>query len=162
MRSAEAEGRAAADREKQQAEARLEQAEREWERQKNDLQRALNEQKVTLENDAAEERAAQQAEIDRLKEALADCDEALRAAHVGRSTGGQLLTIDYSLIEEIPKELGLTVSKAQLDELFDSWDPDKSGVLTIDELQKLLRRGTTVELDATLQPPQPACAWPGA
>ena len=25
------------------------------------------------------------------------------------------------------KELGLTVSKAQLDELFDMWDPDKSG-----------------------------------
>ena len=50
------------------------------------------------------------------------------------------------------KELGLHVSDAQLDELFDSWDPDKSGVLTHDELQKLLRRGTTVELDAALQP----------
>ena len=50
------------------------------------------------------------------------------------------------------KELGLSVGKAQLDELFDSWDADKTGVLTIDELQKLLRRGTTVELDAALQP----------
>ena len=49
------------------------------------------------------------------------------------------------------KELGLTVSVKQLDELFDMWDPDKSGVLTIDELQKLLRRGTTVELDAALK-----------
>ena len=39
------------------------------------------------------------------------------------------------------KELGLNASDAQLDELFDMWDPDKSGVLTIDELQKLLRRG---------------------
>ena len=50
------------------------------------------------------------------------------------------------------KELGLSVSVAQLDELFDMWDPDGTGVLTIDELQKLLRRGTTVELDAALQP----------
>ena len=28
------------------------------------------------------------------------------------------------------KELGLTVGKAQLDELFDMWDPDKSGART--------------------------------
>ena len=26
------------------------------------------------------------------------------------------------------KELGLNVAKEQLDEVFDSWDPDKSGV----------------------------------
>ena len=50
------------------------------------------------------------------------------------------------------KELGLTASKEQLDELFDMCDPDKTGVLTIDELQKLLRRGSTIELDASLQP----------
>ena len=29
------------------------------------------------------------------------------------------------------KELGLTVGKKQLDELFDMWDPDKSGALTV-------------------------------
>ena len=44
------------------------------------------------------------------------------------------------------------MSKAQLDELFDSWDPDKSGVLEIKELQKLLRRGSEIELDGALQP----------
>ena len=51
------------------------------------------------------------------------------------------------------KELGLTASKAQLDELFDSWDKDKTGFVTIDELQKLLRRGTTVELDPSQEDP---------
>ena len=50
------------------------------------------------------------------------------------------------------QELGLSVSREQLDQLFDSWDPDHTGVITIDELQKLLRRGTTVQLDAALQP----------
>ena len=50
------------------------------------------------------------------------------------------------------KELGCDVSKKQLDELFDSWDPDSSGQLEIRELEKLLRRGSTVELDASLQP----------
>ena len=50
------------------------------------------------------------------------------------------------------KELGLSVGKAQLDDLFDSWDRDKTGFITINEMQALLRRGTTVELDAALQP----------
>ena len=48
--------------------------------------------------------------------------------------------------------LGLDVPRAQLDELFESWDPDKSGKLEIKELERLLRRGSTVELDASLQP----------
>ena len=29
------------------------------------------------------------------------------------------------------KELGLTASKAQLDELFDMWDPDKTGARSL-------------------------------
>ena len=47
------------------------------------------------------------------------------------------------------RELGMNVSKAKLDELFDMWDPDKSGVLTIEELQKLLRRGTEISYGDT-------------
>ena len=47
--------------------------------------------------------------------------------------------------------LGLNVSKAQLDELFDMWDADKSGMIQIKEMEKLLRRGSTIELDAALQ-----------
>ena len=42
------------------------------------------------------------------------------------------------------KELGLNVSKALMNELFDSWYKDKSGIITIEELQKLLRRGVSV------------------
>ena len=61
-------------------------------------------------------------------------------------------TVDKKEFRKAMPMLGLKVSKAAIDHLFDSWDPDKSGVLTIDELQKLLRRGTTVELDAALQP----------
>merc|ERR1712087_1025804 len=49
------------------------------------------------------------------------------------------------------KSLGLSVSKAQMDELFDSCDNDKSGKLQIKEIEKLLRRGSTIELDAALQ-----------
>ena len=50
------------------------------------------------------------------------------------------------------KALGLSVSRKQLDELFDAWDPDKSGQLEIRELEKLLRRGSSIALDASLQP----------
>ena len=35
----------------------------------------------------------------------------------------------------------LYLPKAEIESLFDSWDPDKSGVLELDELQKQLRRG---------------------
>ena len=38
----------------------------------------------------------------------------------------------------MPK-LGLEVSKADIDELFDSWDADGGGSLTFKELQKILR-----------------------
>jgi hypothetical protein len=38
-----------------------------------------------------------------------------------------------------------------IDELFDSWDPDGSGLLTMDELQKELRRGNSIKLDSKLQ-----------
>ena len=49
------------------------------------------------------------------------------------------------------KALGCDVSRKQLDGLFDSWDPDGSGSLEISEIQKMLRRGSTIELDAKLQ-----------
>ena len=49
------------------------------------------------------------------------------------------------------KALGLDVSRAQLDELFDAWDPDRSGRLEIKELEKLLRRGSTIQLAEKLQ-----------
>ena len=45
----------------------------------------------------------------------------------------------------------LNVPKKDIDELFDQWDPDKSGQLEIKELQKQLRRGGEIELDAALQ-----------
>ena len=35
---------------------------------------------------------------------------------------------------------------------FDLWDPDGSGILELGELQKQLRRGGDVALDASLQP----------
>ena len=38
-----------------------------------------------------------------------------------------------------------------MDKLFDEWDPDGSGALELKEIEKLLRRGSTVKLDAKLQ-----------
>ena len=35
--------------------------------------------------------------------------------------------------------------------LFDEWDPDGSGVLELSELNRLLRRGASIKLDAKLQ-----------
>ena len=40
--------------------------------------------------------------------------------------------------------LGIQVAKAEVDALFDSWDPDGSGQLELKELNKLLRRGNVV------------------
>ena len=48
--------------------------------------------------------------------------------------------------------LGLEVPKAEIESLFDLWDPDGSGKLELAELQKQLRRGGAVQLDASLQP----------
>ena len=47
--------------------------------------------------------------------------------------------------------LGLEVSEKDIDELFDTWDPDKSGVLELNELNKQLRRGADVKLASELQ-----------
>ena len=49
-------------------------------------------------------------------------------------------------------QLGYEASKKELGELFDSWDPDKSGVIELEELNKQLRAGGAVTLDASLQP----------
>ena len=48
--------------------------------------------------------------------------------------------------------MGLEVAREDVDALFDSWDPDGSGILELNELQKQLRRGGGVALDASLQP----------
>ena len=40
--------------------------------------------------------------------------------------------------------LGLEVDEAEADTLFDSWDLDSSGSLSIEELHKILRRGGKV------------------
>ena len=49
------------------------------------------------------------------------------------------------------KELGLEVARSEVDALFDVFDPDGSGSLTLSELTKQLRRGGGVELAASLQ-----------
>ena len=48
--------------------------------------------------------------------------------------------------------LGLEVPRAEVDALFDSWDPDGSGSLEIPELNKVLRRGAEVPLDKMPHP----------
>ena len=47
--------------------------------------------------------------------------------------------------------LGLEVPVAEIDQLFDEWDPDKSGKLELKELNSKLRRGAEVTLAAELQ-----------
>ena len=47
--------------------------------------------------------------------------------------------------------LGLPAGPEVLDELFDMFDDDRSGEITLKELNNVLRRGQTVELDASLQ-----------
>ena len=49
------------------------------------------------------------------------------------------------------KQLGLDFPAAAMDELFDEWDPDKSGHLELKELIKKLRRGNDIELASHLQ-----------
>ena len=48
--------------------------------------------------------------------------------------------------------LGLEVPTVEVDKLFDAWDPDKSGSLELSELNKILRRGGTIELSDDLKP----------
>ena len=48
-------------------------------------------------------------------------------------------------------ELQFEVPAEEIDALFTSWDPDGSGALELKELEKLLRRGSSVQLDAKLQ-----------
>ena len=40
---------------------------------------------------------------------------------------------------------------AEVDALFDEWDPDGSGFLELKEIEKLLRRGSTIQLDDKLR-----------
>ena len=47
--------------------------------------------------------------------------------------------------------LGLEAPPEAIDALFDEWDPDGSGVLEMGELNKVLRRGSTIQLDAKMQ-----------
>ena len=47
--------------------------------------------------------------------------------------------------------LGLDVPKKDIDALFDSWDPDGSGKLEMKEVEKRLRRGSEIQLDAKMQ-----------
>ena len=48
--------------------------------------------------------------------------------------------------------LGLECPMSEIESLFDSWDPDGSGAIELAELNKQLRRGGEIELDASLQP----------
>ena len=49
------------------------------------------------------------------------------------------------------KELGFEASDETIHEVFDTWDPDGSGVLELREVEKQLRRGSSIVLDAKLQ-----------
>ena len=49
------------------------------------------------------------------------------------------------------KELGFEASDSTIHEVFDTWDPDGSGVLELREVEKQLRRGSSIVLDAKLQ-----------
>lgn len=48
-------------------------------------------------------------------------------------------------------QLGFSCARAEANELFASWDADGSGQVDYREMNRLLRRGATVELDAALQ-----------
>ena len=42
------------------------------------------------------------------------------------------------------------VTAAEVDALYASWDADGSGLIEVKELQRLLRRGQTMELDVSV------------
>ena len=46
--------------------------------------------------------------------------------------------------------LGLEAPAAEVDALYKSWDADGSGLIEVKELQRLLRRGQTMELDVSV------------
>ena len=46
--------------------------------------------------------------------------------------------------------LGLEAPAAEVDALYASWDADGSGLIEVNELQRLLRRGQTMELDVSV------------
>ena len=46
--------------------------------------------------------------------------------------------------------LGLEAPAAEVDALYKSWDADGSGLIEVRELQRLLRRGQTMELDVSV------------
>ena len=46
--------------------------------------------------------------------------------------------------------LGLEAPAAEVDALYRSWDADGSGLIEVRELQRLLRRGQTMELDVSV------------
>ena len=45
--------------------------------------------------------------------------------------------------------IGLDLPRKEIDGVFDTWDPDGSGEIGLDELNKILRRGAEVSLDAS-------------
>ena len=49
------------------------------------------------------------------------------------------------------KELGFEAGDEAIHEVFDTWDPDGSGVLELREVEKQLRRGSSIVLDSKLQ-----------
>ena len=46
--------------------------------------------------------------------------------------------------------LGLEAPATEVDALYGSWDADGSGLIEVKELQRLLRRGQTMELDVSV------------
>ena len=59
-------------------------------------------------------------------------------------------TVDKREFRRAMPLLGLDVPRAEVDRLFETFDPDGTGTITFDELHALLRRGNEVELDAKL------------
>ena len=49
------------------------------------------------------------------------------------------------------REMKFDAPAEEVDALFDEWDPDGSGVLELKEIEKLLRRGSTIQLDDKLK-----------